>query len=284
PLTATIQNTRKFSQALADNSEGIDKFLGSISQLSDTIHNLSGRLDSTLASVQHLVQAVDPQKVDDILSNTDRATKQLADASATVQKTLDAFRQTAETYRAVGQKAQKTLDRVDALMAAVDPKKVGSTVDDVAAASAAARQTLGQIAQVTAEFDKHADDIDKTLTNIRQMSDKLNAASSRVDEVLAKVSGFLGDSKASSVIADAKATLKSYRQLADNLNSHIGPIAANFQQFSNNGLKDVVALINQMRQAVAQIQDSVSTFQQNPQRLIFGGPDVKQYNGDRTRR
>lgn len=284
PLTATIQNTQKFSQALADNSAGIDKFLRSISELSDTIHNVSGRLNSTLASVQKLVQAVDPQKIDDILTNTDRATKQLADASATVQKTLDAFRQTAETYRAVGEKAQKTLDRVDTLIAAVDPKKVGSTVDNVAAASAAARQTLGQIAQVTAAFDKHTDDIDKTLTNIRQMSNKLNAASSHVDDVLSKVSSFLGSGNASSVMADAKETLKSYRQLADNLNSRIGPIAANIQQFSSSGLKDLVALINQMRQAVAQIQDSVSTFEQNPQRLIFGGPDVKQYNGDRTRR
>ena len=381
PLTSTIKNTQTFSKALADNSAGIDKFLSAVSSLSDTIHNLSGRLDSTLASAQKLVEAVDPDQVKDIVSNVDQTSKQIATASAGIDKTLQAFKETADTYRAVGEKAQKTLDRVDTLVAQVDPKKVGEavdnisrasaeatqslasvrdlvsavdpdkvksivsnvdkaagqvatastgldqtlqafrqtadtyrtvgekaaktldrvdalaagldpkkvgqTVDNIAAASAEARKSLAQVSKVIEQFDKHTDDIDQTLTNISEMSKKLNAASSRVDAVLAKVNGFLGDGNASSVLADAKSTLKSFKQMADNLNSRIGPIASNVQSFTGSGFKDIQALVGQMRQAVGQIQSSLSSLEQNPQRLIFGGNEVKQYSpgaGGRPRR
>ena len=287
PLTSTIRNAQKFSQALADNSAGIDKFLAAVSSLSDTIHNLSGRLDSTLASVQKLVDAVDPNEIKDIVSNVDETTKQVAAASANIDKTLQAFRQTADTYRKLGENAQKTLDRVDTIVAQLDPKKVGQTVDNVAEASAEARKSLAQIAAVTASFDKHANDIDQTLTNIAEISKKLNAASSRVDSVLTKVNSFLGEGNASSVLADAKDTLKSFKQVADNLNSRIGPIASNIQSFSGTGLKEVESLVSQMRSAVSQFQSSLSSLEQNPQRLIFGGDQVKQYSpgdGGRPRR
>jgi len=284
PLTSTIKNTQKFSQALADNSAGIDKFLESVSSLSDTVHNLSGTLNSTMESIHRLVDAVDPSQVRDIVANVDQTTKQISQASAKIDTTLQAFHDAAETYRQIGIQANKTLDHVDALVAQVDPNKVGQTVDNIRDASAQARQSLAQIAKVTAEFDKHTADIDQTLTNASEMMKKLNAASTRVDTVLAKVNGFLGDTKASSIMADAKATLKSYRDLADNLNGRIGPIATNLQQFSGAGLRDVTALIDQLRRAVSQIQGTVSTFEQNPQRLIFGGDGVKQYNGGRSRR
>lgn len=284
PLTATIHNAQTFSKALADNSAGIDKFLQSVSSLSDTIRKLSTRLDSTMASVQGLVNAVDPKQVKDIVANVDETSKRIADASGDIQKTLQSFRETADTYRAIGEKAQKTLDHVDSVIASVDPDKVGSAVDNISAASEEARKSLAQIAKVTDTFDRHADDIDKTLTNISEMTTKLNAASTRVDAVLAKVNGFLGKGDASSVMDDAKKTLSSFRQLAENLNQKVGPIANNLQQFSGSGLKNVEALVSEMRRAASQLQGAISSLEQNPQRLIFGGKDVKQYDGGRFRR
>lgn len=284
PLTNTIKNAQTFSKALADNSSGIDTFLKSVSSLSDTIRNLSGRLDSTMASVQNLVDAVDPAQVKDIVANVDRTTKQIAEASGEIKTTLQAFRQTADSYRALGDQAQKTLDHINTVVASIDPGKVGTTLDNVAAASADARRSLEQIAKITAQFDKHTDDIDETLTNVSEMAKKLNAASTRVDTVLAKVNGFLGNGNASSVMSDAKKALDSFRQLADNLNQKVGPIASNLQQFSGSGLKNVEALVDQMRRAASQLQGAISSLEQNPQRLIFGGKDVKQYDGGRFRR
>ena len=85
------------------------------------------------------------------------------------------------------------------------------------------------------------------------------------------------------MFADARATLKSYKELADSLNKRIGPIADNLTQFTGSGLKNVEGLVGEMRQAMRNLDRAISRFDNNPQRLIFGGEDVKEFDG-RVRR
>ena len=115
------------------------------------------------------------------------------------------------------------------------------------------------------------------------MANKLNAASTRVDGVLAKLDSFLGEGDSESLFAEAKATLQSFRQVADSLNARIGPIADNLQRFSGTGLRDVQSLVSDTRRTVQSLEETISEFDRNPQRLLFGGETVKQYDG-RTRR
>ena len=105
----------------------------------------------------------------------------------------------------------------------------------------------------------------------------------RVDGVLAKLDGFLGEGNTQSLVAEAKATLESFKRAADSLNARIGPIADNLQRFSGGGLRNVEALVSETRQTVQSLQNTISDFDKNPSRLIFGGETVKQYDG-RTRR
>ena len=71
--------------------------------------------------------------------------------------------------------------------------------------------------------------------------------------------------------------------MADNLNAQIGPIADNLKRFSSSGLRDVEALVTETRRTVQNLDTTISTFDRDPQRLLFGGETVKQYDG-RTRR
>src|SRR5690606_21792673 len=50
PLTQTVENAQKFSEALARNAGGIDQFLASVGSLSDTLQGVSGKLDGTLSA------------------------------------------------------------------------------------------------------------------------------------------------------------------------------------------------------------------------------------------
>lgn len=283
PLTTTIRNAEMFSDALTRNSDNIDKFLQSVGGLSETFTGLSGRLDSTMASIDALVKAVDAKKIDQVVSNVDKVTSDLAAASGDVKGTIESFKRTAETFDTVGKGATATLDKVDKLIAAVDPQKVQLTINDVNAASADARKAIASIKGVTDKLGERKEDIDQTITDFRQMAGKLNAASSRVDGVLAKLDGFLGEGDASSLMAEAKATLQSFKQAADSLNARIGPIADNLQRFSSGGLRNVEALVGETRQTVQSLQNTISDFDKNPSRLLFGGETVKQYDG-RTRR
>jgi phospholipid/cholesterol/gamma-HCH transport system substrate-binding protein len=283
PLKTTLKNVETFSGALRDNAPGVSKFLESVSELSGTIKNLSGRLDSTLQSVDSLVKSIDPKKIDTILANTEKVSGDLAAASGDMAATVKSFKETADAYRTVGEKVSKTLDNVDKLMAEIDPKQVGDSLDDIRAAVADARSALASFKGVSEDVAKRRPDIDKTITNISETAAKINKASERVDGVLAKVDSFLGTGDSASLFSDARDTLKSYRDLADNLNKRVGPIADNLASFTGSGLKSVQGLVDETRRAVRNLDQAVSRFDNNPQRLIFGGDDVKEYDG-RVRR
>lgn len=283
PLTKTIQNAEQFSDSLARNGENIDEFLKSVGGLSDTFKNLSSRLDSTLASVDSLIKAVDPKKVEDFVSNVDKVSKDIADASGDVKTTVEGFRKAAETFDTFGKNATVTLDKVDKLMASVDTQKVSGAIDNISVATADARKAISSVTGVANRIGERQEDIDQIITDVQQMSSKLNAASSRVDGVLAKLDGFLGEGDSESLFAEAKATLQSIKQAADTLNGRIGPIADGLQRFSGSGLRDVEALVLDTRRTIQNLDSAISGFERNPQRLLFGGETVKQYDG-RTRR
>ncbi len=283
PLTNTIANADRFSQSLADNADGIDKFLESVSSLSTSLKGASQRLDETLASAERVVKSVDPQKIDHIVSNVSKMSDDLAAASGTVSETLASVRKTVDTYQRFGEHADASLGKVDNLIAAVDVSKIGSIVNDISAASASARTTVASISGFADTITARQKDIDQTITDVSQMTHKLNAASSRVDGILVKVDGFLGDADVPSLSADARATLASFRKMADNLNAQIGPIGDNLKRFSGSGLRDIEALVSETRRTVQTLDTTISTFDKDPQRLIFGGETVKQYNG-RNRR
>ncbi|WP_440981311.1 MlaD family protein [Shinella sumterensis] len=283
PLTKTIQNAERFSDSLAANGENIDEFLKSVGGLSETFRNLSGRLDSTLASVDSLIKAVDPKKVEDFVGNVDKVSKDIADASGNVKETVEGFRKTAETFDTFGKNATVTLNKVDSLIAAVDAQKVSGAIDNISVATQDARKAIASVTGVADKIGNRQEDIDQIITDVQQMSSKLNAASTRVDGVLAKLDGFLGEGDSESLFAEAKATLQSIKQAADTLNGRIGPIADGLQRFSGSGLRDVEALVLDTRRTIQNLDSAISGFERNPQRLLFGGETVKQYDG-RTRR
>jgi phospholipid/cholesterol/gamma-HCH transport system substrate-binding protein len=122
-------------------------------------------------------------------------------------------------------------------------------------------------------------DISQTIQDVSQMANKLNSASTRVDGILIKLDALLGSDNTQSLFAEARDTLESFKKVADNLNARIGPIADNLQKFSAGGLNDVQTLVNDTRRTVQNLNDTITNFDRNPQRLIFGGDTVKQYDG-----
>lgn len=279
PLTQTVKNAEVFSKALSDNADGIDKFLQGVSALSTTLSGLSGRIDSTLEAVEKLVKAVDSQKIDTILANAQKVSEDVAKSSADLPQAVESFRKTAESFQTFGTNAGKTLARVDALVVAVDSAKISTTVDNISSAANDARAAVQSVKGVTDDIGSRRADIDKAVQNFTEMSQKLNAASDRVDGILSKLDGVLGSDDSQSVMAQARDTLKSFKTMADNLNAQIGPIAANLNKFSGQGLRDMQALISDTRRTVQNLDTTINNFDKNPQRLLFGGETIKQYDG-----
>jgi phospholipid/cholesterol/gamma-HCH transport system substrate-binding protein len=283
PLTNTVRNAETFSKSLADNAKGIDEFLKSVSSLSDSVSGLSGRLDTTLAAAEDLFRALNSEKIDQILTNTERATASFADASKSIGPAIDSFRETANTFQRFGTNADQTLQKVSALIDAVDSQKIGRVVDDVSVATADARQAIAGFKDLSTSITGRKDDIDRAIDDFTQLANRLNTSSQQVDGILKKVDSFLGSGDANSLSIEARKTLEAIRATAENLNAQIGPIAANLQRFSATGLRDIQTLVNDTRNTVRGLNDAITNFDDDPQRLLFGGDTVKEFDG-RTRR
>ena len=147
PLTQTAQNVQKFTDALAKNSDGIDKFLSSASSLSEQLSGLSAKLDGTIKGVEEIVRAVDRDKIAAIVSNAESFSKNANDAS----KRFDSV-----------------VGKVDELLGDENTRgtiaKVGETLESYRKVADTLNTRLGPI----------ADNFDKTLAAYRQVADTVN--------------------------------------------------------------------------------------------------------------
>ena len=286
PLTETFANAQKFSDALAKNADGIDEFLTSVGALSKTLTSVSTRLESTLTAAEELLRSVDKTKVDHILANADKVSTDLAASSGDVKKLTESINTTVLSINAFSEKASKSLDGLDKILNAADAAKVASAISNIEETAKSAKLAMADISKTTAKIGARADDIDQIVANTKDFTGKLSHTTELFDGVLVKVSSFLGstDGQGQGLVAEAKATLASFKQVADTLNAKLGPITDGLAKFSGRGLDNVDALVQNTQRSVSRIEEAISELQKNPQRLIFGGQgSVPVYNG-RNRR
>ena len=286
PLTRTVSNTEKFSEALAKNSAELDGFLASIGDLSKTLQGVSGRLDTTLASAEDLLKSVDKQKIDRILANAEKVSADLAASSGNIKKVAESAEVAVRNVSDFAVKAGKTLDGIDKTLAAADAEKIKSAIANIDEATKTAKKAMEDIAKVTTKVGNRAEDVDQIVTNTRDLTAKLNQTAVRVDGVLEKVSAFLGSTEGQGpgLVAEARSTLIAFRKVADTLNARLGEITDGLAKFSGRGLNNVDALVQDTRRSVSRIEQSISELEKNPNRLIFGGQGSVPRTDGRNRR
>ncbi|TPK72948.1 MCE family protein [Mesorhizobium sp. B2-4-15] len=284
PLTQTVHNVQTFSDALARNSDGIDKFLSSVSALSDELKGVSGKLDGTLKAAEGLLNAVDKDKIKSIVANVDTVTANLKETSRQLDGVIRNVDTAVGSVNDFAKQTQGTLAKVDGVLDGIDPAQVRTALANIQKASESANKAAADIAVVTNKFANRADDIDQTIKDAKQLAQRLNDASVRVDGILARVDTLLGSGQADGVMADARATLKSFKQVADTLNARLGTITDNLARFSGQGLSNVEALVQDSRRSISRIEEAVTDLSRNPQRILSGGEgEVRQFDG-RARR
>jgi phospholipid/cholesterol/gamma-HCH transport system substrate-binding protein len=284
PLTQTVQNAQTFSDSLAKNAAGIDKFLASVSALSDTVSSVSGKLDGTLKAAEGLLNSVDKDQVKQIVANINTVTSNLKETSGQFDRVVANVDTAVGSINDFAKKTQGTLAKVDGVLDAVNPEDVRAALSNIQKASENASKAAADIAVVTDKFADRADDIDQTIHDAKQLASRLNAASVRVDGILVKVDKLLGSGEADGVMADARETLKSFKQVADTLNARLGTITDNLARFSGQGLQNINALVQDSRRSIGRIEEAVTDLSRNPQKILSGGSgEVRQYDG-RARR
>lgn len=284
PLTETAENTKRFSDALARNADGVDKFLASVSKLSEELAGVSGKLDGSLKAAENILNAVDPGKISGVVDNVEAFTKSLAETSTQFDEIVAEVKTTASSIDTLAKNANASLAKVDGVLDGVDPQMVRNALANIDQASRNANAVVADVAKITDKFGRRADEVDQAISDATEIAKRLNQASVRVDGILVKVDNLLGSGEAEGLAQTATETLKSFKQVADTLNGRIGEITDGLARFTGQGLRDVEQLVNDTRRSISRIEGAVTDLGRNPQRIITGGDGaVRQYDG-RVRR
>lgn len=284
PLTQTVQNVESFSASLARNAEGIDKFLASVSKLSETLDGASAKLDSTLTAAEGLLSSIDRDDVRQVVENITGFSETLRNSTQQLDSIIGGVDTAVASVNQLSQGATQTVDKINRVIDGVDPTIVRNTLTNIEQAGVTANRAMDDFAKVADRIGERSGDIDQTIADAQQLTQRLNQASVRVDGILVKVDNLLGSGEANGLMADASNTLKSFKAVADQLNARVGEITDGLARFSGTGLRNVDGLVSDTRRAVERIEQSVNDLSRNPQRIISGGDGtVREYDG-RARR
>ena len=265
-VSDAVRNVDAFSKALADNSAGVNSALAGISELGKKIGPLADRLQGLSDDVDKLVKAVDPEQVRAIVGDAKTVADTLAANKAALASTLNDAATLAKRLNDTASGLNTAIADFDAVVKAVDSKKIANFVDGANA--------LGLTLQ------QRQPDIDAIVKNASELSAKLNRSADKIDGLMTSLQSFVGSPDLKGPLGELGDAARSVRQLADNLDARTKDIAAGVSRFTSTGLREWEALAIDGRRTINDLDRAIRNFDRNPNEVIFGAKsNLPEYNG-----
>jgi phospholipid/cholesterol/gamma-HCH transport system substrate-binding protein len=169
-ITRTISNVERFSQALSENSPGIDKFLDQVGQAAERLGPLAEKLETLAANVDQLILSVDKQQVARIVQNVEDFSQALGENREVISAALKDAATAMRGLSEAGPKINTAVTDIGNIVRSVDPAKVGRAVDNVELFA----QTLGN----------RREDVDRIVRNVESFTQALGDNREAIDSTL----------------------------------------------------------------------------------------------------
>ncbi len=265
-ISLAILDIRKFTGALAENSEGIGELVANGSAAAKGIADASTKLDGIVTKGEALLSAIDPDDVNATLKNIRATSDTLAkqgEALDSIMSKVDSVVANAQTFSeslpALGEKSKS-------LIAAIDPEKLSRSLDN--------------LDKFAASLGGSSEDIKQVVANARAVSERFSSLGERADSLLTKLDNMAGQGPGG-LLEDATATLASIKAAADNFNAQIGTLGTGLNDFSDRGLRDLQSLVSEGQRTIGRLDRVISNLEQNPTGFLLGGENVPEYGGRR---
>ncbi|KRE17839.1 mammalian cell entry protein [Bosea sp. Root381] len=198
-ISNTVRNVEKFSTALGNNSEGIDKLMQSFGTIADTIAPLATKLGVLSEELTEIVRSVDDKKVTAIVDNVDKFTAALGASSGDVGKAVS-------DVASITDKLNKAADQVEGVL-----KSAQAFLNT--AAGQDGRSAFTEVSDAAKSIRVLADNLDK-----------------RTAEITAGISRFTGPG-----LRDIETLATDGRRTLGDLNRTLRSLERNPQQFIFGG-------------------------------------------------
>ncbi|MBO0343590.1 MCE family protein [Roseibium sp. CAU 1637] len=308
----------EFSNSLGEASKGVDQVVVEAQSAAKEIQTFSKGLNAGLTDVRAIVAAVDPKQVDqavrgvaslgEVLENRQDDLDSLVVSSKDTMANLKAMSATVAEHQ---EDLSKTLKQAAALMeklndiaadgkgvsASLDPQKISQIVASVEKVTTgladqqhgidailqSAQRSATNVEQLSLTLSKRSPDVDKIISDAKDIASTLNGTSEKVDDIVGKVSAMVeGDGEG--FVDEATQAAASIRKIAQAFEGRADSIAGGLNRFASKGPEDFGNAMSQINRTLISIQRAVENFDRAPNRIIFGGEDVPTFNGGRQRR
>lgn len=109
-----------------------------------------------------------------------------------------------------------------------------------------------------------------SLQSIEAFASTLAKNSERIDSIMSGVDAFIGGKDGGELVT----AVKSFRDLADNLDKRTADITASVNKLMSSSGKDLSALMGDGRRTLDDISRAVNNFDKNPTRVLFGASNT----------
>ncbi|MTH97801.1 MCE family protein [Roseibium sp. RKSG952] len=200
-VTQTLSNVETFSQALANNSDGVSGFMDSIASATDAFVKLSARMETLVQEGERILAAVPDDKVTEIVDNVASFSESLGDASQGIKQILANAEQASKDLQDFTNGLNQGIEKAEQILAAVDPAQVQKALDgagklgdvltkrsgEIDTLIASSSETMTNVAEVTKVFADQKQDLSELLDGSKAAVDQVNALLASANDIAGAV-------------------------------------------------------------------------------------------------
>ncbi|MCP4936260.1 MAG: MCE family protein [bacterium] len=230
----------------------------------DNVNTVLRRVDELIANNEQLVR--------DTLKNIERFTAELDRNKGKITSLMINADKALVTADEAAKKASAAMTRVDKLIAANE-----NEIKDIIASIGVTSKNAEKFSAMLANKES---DVAAIIDNVRSMSVQFKGVAAKLETALDGVSSLLSNDNGTSMMNEISLAATSFRSLAEKLDKSLGNSADGMARFAKSGLKEFEGLMREGRRMVKAMERVMNNLERNPQGLIFGAKQVREYKSN----
>lgn len=264
-IDSTLANIETFSNALASNADGVETFLGTVSDVGQQIGPMADEITRLSSRLTALVDAVPPEKITEVVDNVTTFSDTLASNSDKINTFFDTTTTLSQNLTELTNGLSASVEVIDQVAAQIDPEVIGRVMTNVDKFSTALGDSSDDIATLTADISTLVAAIPpaqvaQVVTNITTFTNAMATNAGELDRIFASAST-LSDTLID-LSGNVATSLGNIDKIVNSVDTAaIQRVVGNIDEFStslNANTADIDAIVANTNRFTAAINDSMA--------------------------